>query len=206
MDLTSFLTRARSALAVPSFYWLGSGGWTEGQPPTEWPSTPLDIDAALEEKRIKSPRVYQKYLEGERASGIHRSTLPPVACDCSGYVCWALGIARDSRPGPDKWFNTDGMIADALGARQRFVPAGAAVPGALLVHARLAGDIPGHVGIVTEVDAAGRAKRMLHCSAVNYLIQPPAGGARNAIAETDTRYFDDKQTHFVMWKGFLQPQ
>jgi hypothetical protein len=126
-----------------------------------------------------------------------------VACDCSGYVCWALGIARNGWPGVTDWLNTAGMLRDANGAKRWFVLLDKAEIGALLVHpepSREGG--PGHVGIVTEVDAAGKATRMLHSSAVNYLLTPPAGLPRNAIAETDTTYFDGEKTQILMWKAF----
>ncbi len=203
MDKQTYLDRARQACEQPSFYWLGSGGWTQGQSPGAWPATPLDIEAALKEKRLKEPKVHARYLAEEARSGIHRSTLPPVACDCSGYVCWALGIARNGWPGARDWLNTDGMLRDANGAQRWFVLLDKAVLGALLVHPepnREGG--PGHVGIVTEVDAAGKATRMLHCSAVNYLLTPPPGLPRSAIAETDPTYFDGEKTQILMLKAF----
>jgi hypothetical protein len=44
---------------------------------------------------------------------------------------------------------------------------------------------------------------MLHCSAVNYLLTPPPGLPRSAIAETDTSYFaGEPRTQVVMWKAF----
>lgn len=203
MDKQTYLDRARQACEQPSFYWLGSGGWAQGQSPREWPATPLDIEAALKEKRLKDPKVHARYLAEEARSGIHRSTLPPVACDCSGYVCWALGIARNGWPGARDWFNTDGMLRDANGAQRWFVLLDKAEIGALLVHPEPNRDGgPGHVGIVTEVDAAGKATRMLHCSAVNYLLTPPPGLPRSAIAETDTAYFDGEKTQILMWKAF----
>lgn len=204
MDLEQFLLRARQARERPAFYWLGSGGWLQGQPATEWPATPLDINRALAEKQRDNPRVHARYLAEEARSGIDRASLPPVACDCSGYVCWALGIPRNGWPDANDWFNTDGMLADANGAQRWFVAQPQARPGALLVHPKPSKDGgPGHVGIVTEVDASGRATRMLHCSAVNYLLASPPGLPRNAIAETDTRYFDGERTQVVMWKGFV---
>jgi hypothetical protein len=203
MDLDTFLARAHRALQQASFYWLGNGGWLQGQSATEWPATPFDITSALVRKQREEPAVHARYLAEEARSGIDRSTLPKLACDCSGYVCWSLGIARNGWPKATDWFNTDGMLRDANGPKRWFLPIEAAVVGALLVHpapSRNGG--PGHVGIVTEVDAAGKATRMLHCSAVNYLLTPPPGLPRNAIAETDTTYFDGEKTQVLMWKAF----
>ena len=207
MTLQDFIARARTATATPAFYWLGSGGWTraQGRPDVDSPATPFDIDLALAQKQRDEPRVYEKYIAGERASGISRTSLPKLACDCSGYVCWALGVARDSRSSAGAWFDTNGIFADANGDRQWFVPLDRALPGALLVHPKPSKDGgPGHVGIVTEVDATGKPTRMLHCSAVNYLLTPPPGLPRSAIAETDTTYFDgERRTQVVMWKAFV---
>ena len=207
MTLQDFMARARKATATPAFYWLGSGGWTraQGRPDVDSPATPFDIDLALAQKQRDEPRVYEKYIAGERASGISRTSLPKLACDCSGYVCWALGVARDSRSSAGAWFDTNGIFADANGDRQWFVPLDRALPGALLVHPKPSKEGgPGHVGIVTEVDATGKPTRMLHCSAVNYLLTPPPGLPRSAIAETDTTYFDgERRTQVVMWKAFV---
>ena len=206
MTLQDFMARARKATATPAFYWLGSGGWTraQGRPDVDSPATPFDIDLALAQKQRDEPRVYEKYIAGERASGISRTSLPKLACDCSGYVCWALGVARDSRSSAGAWFDTNGIFADANGDRHWFVPLDRALPGALLVHPKPSKEGgPGHVGIVTEVDAAGKPTRMLHCSAVNYLLTPPPGLPRSAIAETDTTYFaGEPRTQVVLWKAF----
>ncbi len=204
MDLDTFLARARKAMEHPAFYWLGAGGWNRGQPAAEWPATPFEIESALAQKLREEPQVHARYIAGEARSGIDRATLPKRACDCSGYVCWALGVARNGWPDAQDWLNTDRMVADAGRARRWFVPVSAAVPGALLVHpqpSRNGG--PGHVGIVTAVDGQGRATRMLHCSAPNYLLEPPPGLPRNAIAETDTSHFDGEKTTLMMWKAFL---
>lgn len=205
MDSNAFLQRARSALQVPCFYWLGNGGWAKDKPPTEWPATPLDINAALAQKRIDAPEVYEAYVREEARSGIRRETLPPVACDCSGFVCWALNVPRSGWPGRRDWLNTDSMVADANGAQRWLVRADKAHPGALLVHpAPSKNGGPGHVAIVTEVDDQGVATRMLHCSARNYLLPPPPGLPRSAIAETDTSHFDPEPLkQYVLWKAWL---
>jgi hypothetical protein len=207
MDLHAFLQRARTALSVPTLYWLGHGGWQtkEAQPPV--PSRAIDLDKELEQMRRERPQVHRAYMAALAKSGLDRATLPRVACDCSGFVCWALGVPRDGSPLPGGWINTDAMDADAKGAQRLFVPAAKAVPGALLVHPKPPGADkgPGHVAIVVAVDANGRPTRMLHCAPDNYLLEPPAGLPRNAIAETDTHHFDNiATTRVVMWKAFVQ--
>lgn len=100
------------------------------------------------------------------------------ACDCSGFVCWVLGLSRYQsllaflRPLNGGWLNTDGILCDALNPTGYFEPAPAALPGDLIVYpsswfAKKAGlgrggPRIGHVGVVTGVDL------VVHCSSGNY--------------------------------------
>lgn len=150
--------------------------------------------------------MHADYVDGIARAGLQLQALPRLACDCSGYVCWALGVARNRAPLDGGWINTDAMVADARGQRRLFVPVARALPGALLVYPRPGGAsrAPGHVGIVVDADANGRATRVLHCAPDNYLLTPANGQARNAIAETDTAHFDAvASTQVVMWKAFV---
>lgn len=209
MDMSDFLARARSALSMPTLYWLGRGGWLDGEAAQDQPGRAFKLAPALAELQRKRPTVHAKYMAGLAATGLDMATLPALACDCSGFVCWALGVARDGSPLPDGWINTDRMWADALGPQRLFAPLAAALPGALLVYPkpdpRDPEGEPGHVGIVTEVDASGRATRVLHCSPYNFALAPPAGLPRNAIAQTDTTLFDAQPTtRIVSWKAFVR--
>lgn len=205
MNLNTFLERARQARSTALIYWLGHGGWLSGEAASPGPGRDIDPETALAHLKTERPQVHAAYVAGLARAGLKVQDLPHLACDCSGLVCWALGVARDHAPLDGGWINTDAIAADARGQQRLFVPLAQAVPGALLVHPRPGGDnpAPGHVGIVTAVDAAGRATRVLHCAPENYLIQPAEGQARNAIAETDTRHFDDvPSTRLVMWKAW----
>lgn len=66
--------------------------------------------------------------------------------------------------------------------------------GAMLVFPSPGSDEPGHVGIVSETDTGGigRPVRVLHCSSMNFLVAPAAGGQRSAIAETGPEVFEEK--------------
>lgn len=123
---------------------------------------------------------------------------PGNACDCSGFVCWALGIARYQptlaflkKAIGHCWMNTDAIVADTNDPAGLFSIPGGAEPGDLVVYPSydyaksvglpLPGHKPGprigHVGILT-----GR-NSVIHCS---------AGNVREhgrAIWETDAAVF-----------------
>jgi hypothetical protein len=205
MELQDFVQRARSALSMPTLYWLSYGGCRADEAQQPAPGRAIDLERELELMRTGRPAVFQAYMAGLGSLGLDRAALPRVACDCSGFVCWALGVPRDGAPLHGGWINTDAIVEDAKGGQRLFVPVEKAVPGALLVHPKPSGigNVPGHVAIVIEADANGRATRMLHCAPENYLLEPPAGLPRNAIAETDTSHFDAiATTQLVMWKAF----
>ncbi|WP_425259284.1 hypothetical protein ACPOLB_00330 [Rubrivivax sp. RP6-9] len=214
MNTASFLQRALSARLLPTLYWLGKGGWTRAEQssgrPSSQPGRALDLPRELELMRVQRPKVHAAYLAALADSGLSLDALPAVACDCSGFVCWALGVARDSGPWDSGWISTDTLFADALGAQRLFRPVERAIPGSMLVYPKPTGrggdGLPGHVGIVTEADADGRATRVLHCAPTNYLQPPPAGLPHNAIAETGPELFDaDPRTRVVVWRAFDAP-
>ena len=39
---------------------------------------------------------------------------PVAECDCSGYICWALGISRETNHPLYEKFNGGGINADAI--------------------------------------------------------------------------------------------
>lgn len=210
MNTASFLQRALSARMLPTLYWLGKGGWTRAEQasgrPSSQPGREVDLPRELELMRVQRPKVHAAYLAALAEAGLSLGMLPTVACDCSGFVCWALGVARDSGPWDGGWISTDTLYADALGARRLFRPVERAAPGALLVYPKPTGPgadgLPGHVGIVTEVGADGRATRVLHCAPTNYMQAPAAGLPHNAIAETGPELFDaDTRTRVVVWRA-----
>lgn len=83
------------------------------------------------------------------------------SCDCSGLVCWALGIHRMV------WLDTSGLVRMALHPPFRAVPLADAQTADLLVypdHTDATGHHhEGHVGIVSEVGPTG-AEKAVHCS------------------------------------------
>lgn len=196
------LARARSALAMPTLYWLGEGGQTVA----EAPGQRFDPQAALRALKVENPDKYAAYQAGLQRTGLGLDQLPRAACDCSGLVAWCLGVPRHPiaiAGKSDGWFNTGAIHADALGRQQCFTVLAQAMVGALLVFPANAGVRPvGHVAIISETDA-GRATRIIHCAPRNFEREPPSGLPRNAIAETDCAIFDAAaDTLVVGWKAF----
>jgi LysM repeat protein len=89
-------------------------------------------------------------------------------CDCSGFVCWVLGISRETdNPFYKKfggWIYTDSMEADVNSNSGIFERLQTPEIGAIVVYG--AGAKIGHVGIVSEV-SEGEMKKVIHCSAGN---------------------------------------
>lgn len=120
------------------------------------------------------------------------------ACDCSGFVCWLLGLSRYQpmlsflKPLNGGWLSTDGMVCDALNPTGYFEQvAGAPRPGDLVVYPaawyakKIAqadkrygkGPRIGHVGVITGESS------VVHCSSGNFRQYA------DAIRETDMGVF-----------------
>ena len=94
-----------------------------------------------------------------------------AACDCSGFVCWAIGVPRELPPGSDHWLNTDVIWAGGGPVKAGlFTPitVAQALPGDLLVYPQSQPDDHGHVGIVVQVDPQ-MPSLVIHCSHGNYV-------------------------------------
>lgn len=102
-----------------------------------------------------------------------------AACDCSGFVCWALGFDR-YQPGfaGYDWVSTDSMVAMARKPDNGwFEEVSVPRPGDLVVYPGIYKGGKrvrvGHVGIVSEVPAEWHSPapfewlRVIHCSAGN---------------------------------------
>jgi len=122
-------------------------------------------------------------------------------CDCSGYVCWCLGISRKTNDDlyvdyNGGWINTDAMVYDANNPAGFFKKIETPKVGALVVYPS---NRPtrkcGHVGIITEItseDGVTVVKRVLHCSSGN-------SKKGDAIAETPPDVFNKKSTIFAWY-------
>lgn len=191
-DADKLIARARSMTGRRILYWAGAGGTDPGAPDCTtqlavgraWPGLPADERARL--------------LPIAQAAGLDPTDpdLVVPACDCSGFVCWALGIPRRRPTGA--WINTDSIWADASGPQRAFVHRPEASVGDLVVYPKPIDARFGHIGIVTAVDGAGRALRVLHCSADNFALAP----AGDAIRETAPAAFEEqRQTLYCRFMG-----
>ena len=119
-------------------------------------------------------------------------------CDCSGFVCWVLGLSRKTElPFYMKfggWIYTDAIVSDVESPSGIFEKISTPEPGCIVVYG--AGRAIGHVGIVSEVKA-GVMKRVIHCS---------SGNSRNfgtAIQETSPVVFNRADTVWGRFSGVL---
>ncbi len=89
-------------------------------------------------------------------------------CDCSGFVCWALGLSRKTTiPFYSKfggWIFTDSMEDDINSTTGIFERLSSPEIGCIVVFG--AGNKIGHVGIVSEVNN-GNMRKVIHCSIGN---------------------------------------
>jgi hypothetical protein len=193
------LGRALSMVGRGTLYWAGTGGlYPAADSPAEalavgreWPRLPPDQQAMLR------PLALAAGLD------VDDPGLVAPACDCSGYVCWALGISRRVAPadGPALWINTDSIWADATGAGLRFRQIDRAVAGCLVVYPKQGSNENfGHVGLVTDVGADGHATRVAHCSATNFTEAP-----HDAIKANAGEAFKQQSKSVYAWFPGVSP-
>jgi hypothetical protein len=170
---------------------------------------PSSLDGLLE--RAESQKgLGIEYRLGGGAVRATRNTCADGAhtCDCSAFVCWALGIDKQGsypylvppgqsvEPG-NQWYGTDNIWNDAVHLEVGFFRQIAGpVPGCVVVFpARRRPDgksTPGHIGLVVRVGAAG-VEAVLHCSSSNF----KATG--DAIRETDDTVFRNRVGLIYAW-------
>jgi len=165
------IARAHSAVGHAILYWIGQGG---KDPAAALPSNPVQVACVWAGLDVASRQALAP-LAAAMGIDVHDPDLVRDACDCSGFVCWALGFARlaPGLNGVGDWINTDSIWADATGRQKGFQRIAKARPGAICVYPRKGSHEPyGHVGIVVATGAGGEATRIVHCSADNIRTAP----------------------------------
>ena len=124
MTVTELMRRIARAQATPTLYLLGAGGFYGNEAgPHDMPGKPVVPAHELRTMKEKDRKKYDVYVASAQAAGIDLAALPQSmpACDCSGFVLWALDMAR--APAPNElgtWIYTDSIHADAMGAGSLF--------------------------------------------------------------------------------------
>jgi len=96
-----------------------------------------------------------KYKLGKGGFGWLENEIDPL-CDCSGFVCWVLGLSRKPSPvGDGVWWSTDSIRADAIGDQTVFRQVEPNSRSAFVVYGDYTkGGVTrqGHIGCVVEPD------------------------------------------------------
>ena len=217
MTVTELMRRIARAQATPTLYLLGKGGFYGNEAgPHDMPGTPVVPADELRTMKKEERKKYDVYVASAQAARIDLAALPESmpACDCSGFVLWALDMARaPARAGLGAWINTDAIHADAMGAETLFErddsgsrPLKTRI-GAMLVYPKGDGHEVGHIGVVTGVDGAdgtGVPTRVVHCSSENFLLPPVAGTERTAILETAPDVFLEAGRTIAVWRKGME--
>jgi hypothetical protein len=158
-------------------------------------STISSNDLVLKAKTAINKGIRYKLGSG----GMNPNTVLPTTnklCDCSGFVCWVLGISRKSdNPFYAKfggWIYTDSMVIDINSQAGLFEKLNTPEVGCIVVYG--AGGAIGHVGLVSKVEN-GQMTKVIHCS---------SGNDRNfndSIQETNAAVFNRADTVFGKFTG-----
>jgi cell wall-associated NlpC family hydrolase len=123
-------------------------------------------------------------------------------CDCSGFVCWALQVSRETDHPlfvnfNGGWINTNAIVHDASQSTGLFRPAPLIIPGVILVYPGGGTRKVGHCGIVTKLHSNGALALVIHCSSGN-------SNRGDAIQETPPDVFQIPETIAVWFEGMSQ--
>ena len=122
-------------------------------------------------------------------------------CDCSGFVCWALGISRETDfPFYAKfggWINTYSIVADINSSAGIFEKLTIPEVGCIVVYPRNPNKLEnyGHIGIVSKVDVFGQMLKVIHCSSGNDRTY------HDSIQETSPTVFNRADTVWGRFSG-----
>lgn len=202
VTVEAVLRRARSMLVEGTVYWAGAGG--------------LDPQSPASSQRVKIADEWPRLTPAEQAQfrplalqagiDVDDPNAAVQACDCTGFLCWALGISRKA-PRQEAWtlaggwINTDSIWSDATHGGAMFRKLDRAVPGCVVVYPKAGSNEQyGHDGLVTAVGSNGIATRVIHCSASNFKAAP-----FDAVKEnTGEAFLHQKATVYAWFRG-MQP-
>lgn len=220
LTVADLLVRIALARATPTLYLLGVGGFYGNEAgPHDLPGKTVCPKTVLKTMKQDNCKKYKAYLAAAQAANFDPYALPEMpACDCSGFVLWALNLARSPSEGHGPWINTTTIYdaatrpvsrphdgADAAPPTARFrrddsdaAPLATRI-GAMLVYPEGDGHEVGHIGFVTQVDASGRPTLVVHCAPENFLLPPAPGAQRTAILETSPEVFFQVPRTIAVW-------
>lgn len=161
------------------------------------------VDALLERARSAIGRHTRYQLgEGGMSPTAAMPGTPSKGCDCSGFVCWCLGISRKTNHPlylrfNSGWVNTDAIIHDAQHPTGYFTRLDGPRVGSIVVYPSKRPQRPyGHVGLVTSV-RGGKARTVIHCSSGNFT------ALGDAIQETGPDVFEKPETIYAWYDGIV---
>lgn len=198
MSAELWIQRARSAVGRLTMYWAGAGGRNPQAPQPGSEFLAMDLGQFPRDASLREVRERAGELDANGHIDYSRGALRLQACDCSGFVCWVLGVPRSAQVGGQTvHLNTDAIWSDARegGAHRFFVALPAPAVGCLAVYPRPAdGSEPfGHVAIVSALDEQGMPSRYIHCAGDNYR------DGLDAILENHTDRFDRQANTLHVW-------
>ncbi|AFD07651.1 LysM peptidoglycan-binding domain-containing protein [Solitalea canadensis] len=159
---------------------------------------PMKINKLLERAgSATGKKIKYKLGKGGMKPGAPLPASDSNECDCSGFVCWVLGLSRKSDIPFYKqhggWIYTDSMVADVNSQSGIFEKITIPEEGCIVVYG--AGSGIGHVGIVSEVED-GTMIKVIHCSSGNYKKH------NDSILETGPDIFNRADS---LWGRFALP-
>jgi hypothetical protein len=172
LPVSQWLVRAERAIAQgPVIYWLGAGGLNpDAAQPGEDCQLVLDQGESWDKSLFASVRKNARSLATlyDKSQDIMVRYQRPAcmalsACDCSGFICWVMGIS-----GVQNGFRvtTTMLIDDAAKGpnAQRFKRLDRPVPGCLWIYKKGEADEVGHVALVRRLNAQGKVAEFIDCS------------------------------------------
>ena len=184
--MKKWMDRAGAAIGRPTLYWAGAGGESSQQ---AYPGSDFLLVSVRDYGRKGPISAIAAGAPRYRGANLRYDSGAAVleACDCSGFVCWALELKVR--------MNTSAIHADAIGPRATFRRIEAPRIGCLAVYPKPpdGSERFGHVGFVSGLDHEGKPSRFVHCSGSNFAQH------QDAIQENATDAFRRQAATLFVW-------